>query len=143
MYHAPEPCTGTRCTSTLRRNDLSHGQSIVGLISRAAPCQGPMHHAPENAPAHVIIRPDVLLTRKKTSLGDSPIRQMESDMRLSDPQRIALYELAVVFVELGRMRRYTMPYKRWRKRILVVWSCLRTGNSSVSYPNETMLETSF
>jgi hypothetical protein len=29
------------------------------------------------------------------SLRDWPIRQMESDMRLSDPQQIALYELAV------------------------------------------------
>ena len=29
------------------------------------------------------------------SLRDWPIRQMESDMRLSDPQRVALYELAI------------------------------------------------
>ena len=46
--HAPAP----RCTSTLHRNDLSQVQSIVGLISRAAPCRGPMHHAPDYAPAH-------------------------------------------------------------------------------------------
>ena len=34
MHNAPTP----RRTSTLHRNDLSQVQSIVGLISRAAPC---------------------------------------------------------------------------------------------------------
>ena len=45
--------------------------------------------------------------------------------------------------QLGRMRPYTRPCKRWRKRMSVVWLSLRTEHSSVSYRNETMLETSF
>ena len=52
-------CIGTmhnararRCTSTLHRDDLSQVQSIIGLISQAAPCSRAHAHAPETAPAH-------------------------------------------------------------------------------------------
>jgi hypothetical protein len=37
------------------------------------------------------------------SLRDWPIRQMESDMGLSDPQRIALYELAIASLKASNM----------------------------------------
>jgi hypothetical protein len=39
------------------------------------------------------------------SLGDWPIRRIERDMRLSGPQRVALYELAIVSLKDRRHAR--------------------------------------
>lgn len=46
---------------------------------------------------------DTVCEQFAASLHDWPIHQVESDMRLSDPQRVALYELAIASLKASNM----------------------------------------
>ena len=108
-------CIGTmhnararRCTSTLHRDDLSQVQSIIGLISRAAPCSRAHAHAPETAPAHA---PTPCTDAIKLRLLSRPsLREVRHTLRLICCNgRDAVHDRRHTFDRCGRHNAHSAP----------------------------------